>query len=410
MNTGLVNVKWFGAKGIGTDDSSFIQNAINSATAGATIYSPSGIYGIGTQITTSDSVPVKLVGDGFGSQWKKLAAIDMLSLGKQSTMVDLYLEGNGSVYAGRGIVISTGALDGTSWRNIDRSYILNFAGYPVEFTQGQAGYFSKISNSYIWSTNLGVDKESIKLPDTETNGDRSFINVNTFGGKICHFGGSKVTLVEGCTCSGWTLTSTSNKVVFVGNRVANAASVVFDGTQHVFSANVLVATGITFNAGFQDSVLRNNKWGGSITLTDNSSDTKSLDVQLPRIGYTVNWTGASANPSIGNGALDATYYRDGDCITVSIRMIAGSTTSFGTGYWSFSLPYQASNRQQAGSCFLNDFGVAAYSASAVVDQSDYTSIHVVTNNLAATGIGPSLPWTWKAQDQCVITMTYFIGP
>src|SRR5579859_7220429 len=53
--------------------------------------------------------------------------------------------------------------------------------------------------------------------------------------------------------------------------------------------------------------------------------------------YTPSWTGVT-NPSIGNGTLLGRYVLMNKLLLVRITMMAGSTTTFGTGNWAFSLP------------------------------------------------------------------------
>ena len=54
--------------------------------------------------------------------------------------------------------------------------------------------------------------------------------------------------------------------------------------------------------------------------------------------YTVSWTAATTNPSIGNGTLSGRYTQIGKTVIGSISLTMGSTTTYGTGAWSFSLP------------------------------------------------------------------------
>ena len=59
--------------------------------------------------------------------------------------------------------------------------------------------------------------------------------------------------------------------------------------------------------------------------------------------YTPTWTAATTNPSLGNGTLVGQYRRVGRHVFGTINFTAGSTTTFGTGSWSFGLPFPASN-------------------------------------------------------------------
>jgi hypothetical protein len=61
----FVNVRDFGAKGNGSDQSSELQAAINSVPGGAdTIYLPKGYYGISSPLVISNTRGLRLLGDG----------------------------------------------------------------------------------------------------------------------------------------------------------------------------------------------------------------------------------------------------------------------------------------------------------------------------------------------------------
>jgi hypothetical protein len=54
--------------------------------------------------------------------------------------------------------------------------------------------------------------------------------------------------------------------------------------------------------------------------------------------YTPSWTGASSNPTIGNGTIVGAYTQIGKMVYFRIAITAGSTTTFGTGQYSLTLP------------------------------------------------------------------------
>lgn len=86
--------------------------------------------------------------------------------------------------------------------------------------------------------------------------------------------------------------------------------------------------------------------GRLIFETDTSKQFRydgSAWVEVGKLGawttYTPTWTAASVNPAIGNGTLTGRYQRlFGRTFLVQVKMVAGSTTTFGTGAWSFLLP------------------------------------------------------------------------
>lgn len=63
----------------------------------------------------------------------------------------------------------------------------------------------------------------------------------------------------------------------------------------------------------------------------------------PWVSYTPVWTAATTNPTLGNGTLVGRYQRVGRTIHVHINLAAGSTSTFGAGNYSLSLPVAAAN-------------------------------------------------------------------
>ena len=56
--------------------------------------------------------------------------------------------------------------------------------------------------------------------------------------------------------------------------------------------------------------------------------------------FSPTWENTSTSPAIGNGSLAGQYQRRADFGVFRIKLVVGSTTTFGTGtYWSFTLPY-----------------------------------------------------------------------
>ncbi|MDP9469045.1 MAG: hypothetical protein M3Q71_00040 [Chloroflexota bacterium] len=55
--------------------------------------------------------------------------------------------------------------------------------------------------------------------------------------------------------------------------------------------------------------------------------------------YTPTWTGSTTAPALGNGTITGHYARLGRSVTVRIRQIMGSTTTYGSGRWAWTLPF-----------------------------------------------------------------------
>lgn len=55
------------------------------------------------------------------------------------------------------------------------------------------------------------------------------------------------------------------------------------------------------------------------------------------------WTASTTNPVIGNGTLIGRYSKIGRQVTVHINLTPGSTTTYGSGTYAFSVPFTAAN-------------------------------------------------------------------
>ena len=54
--------------------------------------------------------------------------------------------------------------------------------------------------------------------------------------------------------------------------------------------------------------------------------------------FTPTWTASGTAPAIGNGTLTGRYFRIQKIVFVQMLFVAGSTTTYGTGNYSFSVP------------------------------------------------------------------------
>lgn len=88
--------------------------------------------------------------------------------------------------------------------------------------------------------------------------------------------------------------------------------------------------------------------------------------------YTPAWTGATTNPVLGNGTLVGRYAVTGKTCHVAIRLIPGSTTTFGSGTYLFGVPLTAVSggveylgvaRLTAGSTYIGQVDLGAGGSS-----------------------------------------------
>lgn len=122
--------------------------------------------------------------------------------------------------------------------------------------------------------------------------------------------------------------------------------------------------------------------------------------------YTPTWTTTGSAPAIGNGTLAGAYRIDGKTLFIRIRFIPGSTTTFGTGSWSFSLPggvTSVSGTQQYIAARGVDVSASAnYSGSGRV-VSSATALSGIHLGSGTSFIDGTIPFTWTTSDEFHMT-------
>ena len=122
----------------------------------------------------------------------------------------------------------------------------------------------------------------------------------------------------------------------------------------------------------------------------------------PFFNYTPVWTATVSAPSLGNGTISGLFSINGRLATIYITQVMGSTTSFGSGIYNWSLPF-ASNYHLTGSAFELDNGVAYYTG--VTMGGGTTSSLSVISHAGGSNWSNTVPQTWAVSDQ--FRLTYF---
>jgi hypothetical protein len=128
--------------------------------------------------------------------------------------------------------------------------------------------------------------------------------------------------------------------------------------------------------------------------------------------YTPTWTGATTNPVYGNAALTAAYTKIGKTVFLRMYLTMGSTTTFGSGSWSWSLPEVAAavpgftgkpiwSSIAAG----NDTGTAVITGLLKVDSgASAFYIGAIGNN--GSPWNATFPHTWANTDEIFVNFAY----
>ena len=136
--------------------------------------------------------------------------------------------------------------------------------------------------------------------------------------------------------------------------------------------------------------------------TGSGSDVDNTYISKP-IAYTPSWTGATTDPVLGDGVIDATYIRKGRTVQANIKITMGSTTTFGSGAWRFSLPVLPTGNSQGGAVLFEAgtqywIGISTtntgqgYATIAVQNGGDFTRSNI--------------PFIWSSGDVLSMTLDY----
>lgn len=129
--------------------------------------------------------------------------------------------------------------------------------------------------------------------------------------------------------------------------------------------------------------------------------------------YTPNWGASTSNPSIGNGNIAGRYYKIGKWCHVHIGLDIGSTTSIGSGAYSFSLPFTPATfltggfLWSSGVCIMNNSGGSPAQIpcwSYILTIGGIQRVRMMTSNGA--DVEHNIPFTWGTGDDLDINITY----
>jgi hypothetical protein len=125
--------------------------------------------------------------------------------------------------------------------------------------------------------------------------------------------------------------------------------------------------------------------------------------------YTPTWTASTTNPVLNNGTIVGRYKQIGEVVHFTLKLTVGSTTTFGTGDWRFTLPVVAQSTVYQFPAAVLDNGTAWYQAMGVGDYAGSTSFFSVivnTTNAPSTAIAATNPMTWASTDTLTVSGTY----
>ena len=120
--------------------------------------------------------------------------------------------------------------------------------------------------------------------------------------------------------------------------------------------------------------------------------------------YTPTWTALTTPPAIGNGSVTGAYMQAGKLVHGRARILAGSTTTYGAGIYTVSLPVPALavTLGVIGHGLINNTGTSSFYRFATL----LTTSTIILRDPSAVDWTPTAPFTFGNTDFTEITFTY----
>ena len=186
---------------------------------------------------------------------------------------------------------------------------------------------------------------------------------------------------------------------------------------NLYATAHLIPTGSVY-PGRQDTGVAQTSWAlgshGSYGLWSNTGLYLSAQLYgVPWISFTPVWTTTGTAPVIGNGALIGRYMLHGNLCFIRVRLFCGSTTTFGTGAFQFSLPL---TMNQAGGTMIDGHGsdasdgASAYRAMGRIDNANRFTVFYHQATVAKLGLWTgTTPYAMAVNDELNMWGAFEIG-
>jgi hypothetical protein len=459
-----VNVLDYGAVGDGmTDDTAAIQAAIDAAATNASRtvripYGAAGIYkltnavffntgGI-TMIWDNNTIVFKKFYGTIGSVGPGLANLIVVNAA-YIKLVNPGIDGNGANYGGSGIAFNRSDTYFTFGCSIINPRIFNTRDSCVVFfgPRGAPDIVIDGGSMTTWQNSAWAGASSSGFPAIRIVGA---IDANPSPRVFTNITASSTILLDATGMSGFKMSNCfTGTILYQGNPdVTGGTDPLRTGESAV--VNTYIRDGIVV-AGFENSVenslshgqapLTWTAYGGTPAtfstygweISSNSQLTKlgannvvtsgiidnspegiatGLLSSLSNVGnaFATAWTGSTVNPAIGNGNIYCEYDNINQFINFRMALTFGSTTTRGTGEWSFSLPRRCSVATPAVGTWTGYlFGVGRFSGYVVLSGSGAINTISLLAADGATVIGSASPASIPSGSVIIVQYFYLRG-
>jgi hypothetical protein len=162
------------------------------------------------------------------------------------------------------------------------------------------------------------------------------------------------------------------------------------------------ATGIQVASGATGARIAGNM--NSCTTRVNDLGTGTV-IEDEAVTFAPIWSSSGTQPAIGNGSIVGRYVRNGSGWKAWYQITFGSTTTYGTGVYFFSLPFALSGGISfvTGSANVTDTGTNEYTCIARGDNTN--GIRLLTTVSPATTVAAMVPFTFGNTDTIYIEIS-----
>jgi hypothetical protein len=130
----------------------------------------------------------------------------------------------------------------------------------------------------------------------------------------------------------------------------------------------------------------------------------------PWTAYTPSWSSSGTAPAIGNGTLTGGFIEANKLIHFWVSMTAGSTTTYGTGNWTITLPVADVGQRFSFSGIARDTSASAsYPIAGERISSATLQLRAWPTSAAGavfTNLSSTVPFTWATGDSFTLNGTY----
>lgn len=142
--------------------------------------------------------------------------------------------------------------------------------------------------------------------------------------------------------------------------------------------------------------------------TDNDWDLAGGGSSGPWTAYAPVWTATITPPALGNAIVNAAYKQVGKTVHFRMDIAFGSTSTYGSGVFLFSLPVTpkdlTTNHGINVSGYCEDFAVAGHIIVSGRFYADTLTMSLFLSN--GTDIGATVPFTWGSGDYIRVSGFY----